>query len=431
MIWLIFSLFLGLHILPNIFYQVPFGYDAGTYLYQFKLFPFMPEWMKLGLSPGLFWLSWPLIKLGIPPESLLIPIQIGAEVFLFGCLYWAVKKLMDKKTALLAVFLLTISAVQFRTFWYFYVKNVLALGLMILALYFLSQKKLIKTLVFSLLVAIFHLPTFLMLFLIILMSNIKIAALVILLAGLAYLTNFQQAIKPFLLPLLTISKGNSGSFYSLTISWLLTLLYLPLTIYGLRLFKKNKANLRPFFAGAIVTLVWVIMRLFFYNRFFITLNIFLIFWAAIGLKQLMEKYKQHLDLWQFYLAIGIIFIIAFIFKTSQPLISKQLFEEIKEFKAETNANLLTTDKADPAWLLGWTNYPVIAWNYGGEDKYWSDEEWNQFFNTDVWEKADLLNKLPQPVYVFINDQNLVKFSGMMDQICFEPKSQHFYKFTCL
>lgn len=427
MLILILVGFILLRFIPYLFWPVPTGYDAGIYLFLFKTFPQIPQWQKLGFSPGLFYLTWPLTKLGFPAEAILVPLQIAAEVFLFGCLYWVVKKLIDKKTALLAVFLLTVSAVQYRTFWYFYVKNVLALGLMILALYWLSQKKTVKALVFSLLTAIFHLPTFLMLFLIMLLSNFKIAGLTVLLGGLVYLSDWQLAIKPFLLPLLKINSNSGGSFYNLPVSFLLTALYLPLAIYGL----KKKSNLRPFLAGAVITLVWVVIRLFFYSRFFITLNIFLIFWAAIGLKQLMDKYKQHLDLWQFYFAAGIVFIAAFIFKTGQPLINRQLFKEIKAFKAEPKAVVLSTGKADAAWLMGWTDYPVIAWNYGGEDKYWADEEWNQFFSSDTWQKAELLKKLPQPIYIFINDQNLVKFPEMQDSTCFEPKSLHFYKFSCI
>lgn len=427
MLILILIGFILLRLLPYLFWLVPTGYDAGIYLFLFKVFPQIPEWQKLGFSPGLFWLSWLLTKLGLTPESLLVPLQITAEVFLFGCLYWVVKKLIDKKTALLAVFLLTISAVQFRAFWYFYVKNVLALGLMILALYFLSQKKPVKTLVFSFLTAIFHLPTFLMLFLIMVLSNLKTAGLAILLGGLAYLTNFQLGIKPFLQPLLTISKGSSGSFYSLTISWLLTLLYLPLAIYGL----KNKSKLKPFLIGLIVCLVWVVMRLFFFNRFFITLNIFLIFWAAIGLKQLMDKYKQHWDLFQFYFAACIIFIVAFIFKTGQPLINRQLLNEVKSFKAEENASLLSTGKADAAWLLGWTEYPVIAWGYGGEDKYWDRQQWQRIFDpVGVEEKVKLFKLLPQPVYVFLNETNLNFLTDLQQPPCFEQKSLHFYKFVC-
>ena len=427
MLILILVGFILLRLLPYFFWQVPTGYDAGIYLYLFKIFPQIPQWQKLGFSPGLFYLTWPLTKLGLTPESLLIPLQIAAEVFLFGCLYWAVKKLIDKKTALLAVFLLTVSAVQFRAFWYFYVKNVLALGLMILALYFLSQKKLIKTLLFSFLVAIFHLPTFLMLFLIMLLSNLKMAGLAILLGGLAYLANFQLGIKPFLQPLLTISKGSSGSFYSLTISWLLTLLYLPLAIYGL----KKKSNLRPFLAGALICLGWVVMRLFFYNRFFITLNIFLIFWAAIGLRQLMKKYQQHLDIFQFYFAACIIFIVAFVFKTGQPLINRQLLNEIKAFQAEPEAVILSLGRANAAWLMGWTDYPVIAWGYGGEDKYWDREQWQKIFDpVGVEEKVKLFKLLPQPVYVFLNETNLNLLTDLQQPPCFEQKSFHFYKFVC-
>ena len=137
------------------------GYDAGLYVRILKTFPQIPEWLKMGFSPGLFLLSWPITKLNINPETTVIWLKMGAGLFLFGCLYWVVKKLTDKKTALLTVFLLTISAVQYRTFWYFYVKNIFGLGFLVLSSYFLSKKDLIKSLVFSFITAVFHLPTFL------------------------------------------------------------------------------------------------------------------------------------------------------------------------------------------------------------------------------------------------------------------------------
>jgi len=441
MLILILTGFILLRLLPNLIYQVPTGYDAGIYLYLFKIFPQIPQWQKLGFSPGLFYLSWPLVKLGISPESILVPMQILSGIFLFGCLYFVVKKLIDKKTALLAVFLLTISAVQFRAFWYFYVKNVFALGLMILSLYFLSQKKLIKCLSFVLLTAIFHLATFLMLVLTIIFSGfftknkgfyLKILVGGLLLGGLAYLTNWQLAIKPFLQPMLTMNKDNGGSFYSLGVSFLLTVLYLPLSIYGLSFVGKNKSNLKPFFTGTIVILAWVTLRLFFYNRFFITLDILLIFWAAIGLNKLMEKYKQYQDWWQFYLGILAVFIIGFVVKTGQPLITKQVLNEIKHLEVESNATILSTGKGDAAWLMGYTNRPVIAWKYGGEDQYWTHEQWQLALSqTEIDEKSKLFKLLPQPMYLFINDINLTRWPELQQPPCFELKSLHFYKFVCI
>jgi len=138
-----------------------------------------------------------------------------------------------------------------------------------------------------------------------------------------------------------------------------------------------------------------------------------------------------LDLFQFYFAVGIIFIAAFIFKTGQPLINKQLLTEIKAFKAEKNAGLLTTGKADAAWLMGWTEYPVIAWGYGGEDKYWDREQWQKIFDpVGVEEKVKLFKLLPQPVYVFLNDTSLYQLPELHQPPCFEQKSLHFYKFVC-
>ncbi|MFH0942617.1 MAG: hypothetical protein V1810_00395, partial [Candidatus Beckwithbacteria bacterium] len=127
----------------------------------------------------------------------------------------------------------------------------------------------------------------------------------------------------------------------------------------------------------------------------------------------------------------IIFIGGFILKTGQPLINKQLLTEIKAFQAEPKAVILSLGRANAAWLLGWTDYPVIAWGYGGEDKYWGNEQWQSIFDPiGMEEKVKLFKLLPQPVYVFLNDTSLYQLTELQQQPCFEQKSLHFYKFVC-
>jgi len=452
MIWLIFLIFFISRVVPYIVNPVPFGYDAGLYLSVFKTFPFLAQWHQIGFAPGLFTLTYPLIKLGINPELLLIPLAVISECLLFYSLFWVVKKLTDKKTALIGIFLLTVSAVQFRAYWYFYINNIISLALLILTLYFLSKNRFILGLLGSILIGLFHLPTFLILFLIIvgeILFNhklrkfyLKLLLSIILVACTYYWPRLNLTIKPYILPIiqsfnikeiiLNTQKG-SGAFYNLTTSLMLVSFYLPFAVYGLfSLWGKSKKELRLFKVGFFLILGLIITRFFFYSRFFIMWDIFIIFWAAVGLNKLMEKQKQHKDLFKYYFFILVIFIVAFIFKTGQPLISKDLLKEIKQFKGDSQANILSIESGDTAWLIGYTNYPIIAWGWeGGNNLYWTNEQWRQFYNSSLTEdRIKLIKLLPQPLYIFINDHNLINLIDLQQTSCIEQVSLHFFKFLC-
>lgn len=454
-IFVVFLLFLITRLFPYINNPVPTGYDAGLYLLNFKTFPHIPQWVNLGFAPGLYAIIYPFFKLGLSPEAVIIPLSIFSQIVLFFSFYFVSTKIFNQKIALFILFIFTISAVQFRTFWYYYVNNTFGLSFLLLALYFFSRKNFILALFFSLLVGFFHLPTLLILSIIIVLELIfnknqrlfYIGVLSFLGVGLLlyYLPQFKQTIQPFFTPLLKsalplrIISGQpapyGGAFYNLVTFLVLSILYLPLTVYGLYSIRNKFHVLRPFIIGLIVTAVVVMTKFSFYQRFLIQLDVFLVFFAGLGLYFLFEKYqkkKDTVDLLKFYVLILIIFIFGFIFKTSSPLINKSIFEEIKHFgNTAPPGYILSLSREDPAWLMGYTNFKIIASNFGDNNLYWTSNQWQSFFeNRPVEEKIRLLKLLPRPLYIFINDSTFYLFDNLKIVPCVKKKTLHFVKVEC-
>ena len=446
----IFILFLVFRILPYINNPVPLGYDGGIYLYEFLLFPNLPNWLILGFSPGLFVFAFPFAKL-VPPEFLLIPISILSQIVLFFSVYFVSKKIFNGKIALLNTFLFSVSLIQFRTFWFFYVKNTFALALLLPALYFLSKKKILPSIAFAVLLSYFHLPTFLIylatIIILFLFDHknlkfyLKVFVSVIAVFSIYYLPTFNQTILPYLIPVLQsvapykliatggLSSGG-GTFYSLPLSFLMTVFYLHFAFLGVYLLRKEQ-NTKPFLIAFIILFLMVVTNFFFSLRYFIPLDLFLIFFAGYGINYFFEKYKNYKDILPFYFIVLIFFIFTFILKTASPLITPQVLGEIKSFKGIKNSYVLSTSKEDNAWLLGYTNLELIAWDFGGENKYWKQNDWQDFFgNIPIERKLSLLNKLPKPLYIFINDKQLFYFRDITIFPCVKKLTGHFYQYNC-
>jgi len=453
---IIFIVFLITRLFPYINNPVPTGYDAGLYLLNFKTFPQIPQWVRLGFAPGLYTMMLPFFKIGLSSESVLIPLSIFSQVVLFFSFYFVGKKMVSEKISLFILFIFTVSAVQFRTFWYYYVNNTFALSFLLLAFYFFNKKKFIPALLFSFLIGFFHLPTLLVLFLIIVLeflfnNNQRLFYLGILgFLGfgllLCYLSQFKQTVQPFFspliksaLPLRLIGSGSApsgGAFYSVLTSLMLCSLYLPLTVYGLYAIRDKFHRLRPFIAGLIVTSLLVLTKFSFYRRFFIQLDLFLVFFAGLGLGHLYQRFqknKEAIDYLQFYILILTVFIFGFIYKTSSPLITKPLFEETKYFAKITPpaGYVLSLASRDHAWLMGYTNQKIIAYHFGEYDRYWTNDQWIAFFSDiSANDKIRLLKLLPRPLYIFINDSGNFKFDSLINLPCFKNTTLHFVKVEC-
>jgi len=446
----VFILFLILRFLPYINNPVPLGYDGGIYLYEYLLFPNLPSWLISGFSPGLFAFIYPFAK-GFSPESLLIPVSILSQIALFISVYFISKKVFSHKIALLNTFLFSVSLVQFRTFWFFYVKNTFALALLLPAFYFLTKKKFLWSVVFAVLLSYFHLPTFLIYLAVIIIlffvdyKNIKfylkVLITTLIIFFLYYLPAFNTTIYPLLIPVLKsiapyklIATGGlasgGGTFYSMPISFLMTIFYLPFALIGAYLLRKEQ-KVRSFLIALVLLFLMVITGFFFSVRYFIPFDLFLIFFAGYGINYVFEKYKSYKDILPIYFIVLIFFIFAFVLKTSQPLISSKNLNEMKDFGKGKSGYVLSTYKEDSAWLLGYTPLKMIAWNFGGENKYWTDRQWESFFgNTPISNKLSLLNKIPKPLYIYIGDKQISNLTDIAFSACVKKQSPHFYKYIC-
>ena len=166
-------------------------------------------------------------------------------------------------------------------------------------------------------------------------------------------------------------------------------------------------------------------------RYFIPFDLFLLFFAGYGIHFVLQKYKNYVSVFSVYLGILLIFIFAFIVKTGQPLIASYALREIKNFEGMQNGYVLSTSKEDNAWLLGYTDLKLIAWNFGGENNYWNDGEWRSFFEQiPITDKINLLFKLPKPLYIYINNNKLPYLEEITTYPCVKKLSGHFYQFNC-
>lgn len=389
-IWGIFFLFFLTRVVPYITNPVPTGYDAGIYLHIMKTFPVIDGWLQSGFSPGVFVLTYPFVKLGIPPESLLIPLSLVSQLVLFIALFIAIKAIAGKKAALWTMFLFTVAPIQYRMFWYFYIKNTFGLAFLLLTIASAYKRSLVYAIVFGALVVLFHLPTALVLALVLAVEFVihkghrlfylKTAAGIALVSGVYYLSHFNEAIAAFIPGLLqstiisrvalnTLSQPiYGGAFYTLSQSLPLMILYLPMALFTLFLYSKGKLKeYRTFVVAFLITLTLVITHFSFYQRFIIPLDLFALCLAGAGLTYISDmfgKNKDIIDLMRFYCIICIVVLTAFIYKTGNPLITTSELTEIRTSMLPQQAYILSTAKEDPAWLLGYTDNPVIAWDFG-------------------------------------------------------------------
>ncbi len=436
---LVFILFLILRIIPYLNNGIPTGYDGGIYIHVIKFFPDIPNWLISQYYSFLFFLTFPIKLLGITPQYIVVPFAILIQIFLLYSMYWIIKKISNKQTALIAAFILSISAIQMRTYWFFYLKYILSLTFFLYYLYFSGKKSYFRAGFFGVLVAITHLLTFSILIPVAIIDAIiskgsrlgKTVSFVsiFIISLLFYLPYFSQTIISNFIPnVANLVSSNfvqkdieGGTFYPIYISILLSAVYLPLAIYGIvKTIKTKNEELQPFLITLFLTVFLIIIKVSFFRRIFILTDLMLIVYASIGFALIKEIQK-------FYIAVLILFAFIFTLKTSDKLINEQNLQEISRTKADNY--VLSTAKEDTAWLLGYTNGKVIAWNYGGYDKYWNYNQWSKFLNTNisVEEKVGMIKLLPDQTIIYIDDNTKKNLGDLINCRNITQISEHFYK----
>lgn len=452
----IFFLALILHFIPLINNPVPLGYDPGFYKYMMDNYiSALPQIPEAGLAA---WMK-EMYPQGLPVLADATHVVAGAEAvdyirYLFPFLgallvlpvFMVTRNIFGPRAGIIAALLYAVSYTQFEVFTYFYLKNVLGLLFLLLAIYALDKEKyILMTLIFAAL-GIFHRPEFLLFALIlvpcflikrkkgILLAALGTAILLVPFWTTRWGINWGVLSGALETAMTNVQSGEAfggGTFFDLDTYTKVAIAYLPFALIGgICLALKRKWNAVFFFF--VISAVIVIARLFFFNRFIIPLDIAVVILAAAGIDHALLNRE---GIWRIVgIGAGIILLAAALLPTinsvneAEPLLTEgqlQAVEWLQENTEEDAYVLATTN--DAPWVLGWSDRRVIAPGLFEWDRY-EKEEWDMFFNTDDPEAASrFLARYDAPVYIYysINEDNylgLEKFRGIYFRMVYNNKA---------
>jgi len=435
-----------LRIIPYINNKIPLGYDAGIYKAIIEVnLTNLPQWMYTGVTtePGFIYLTQ-ILKLFLSTNTILTTILIFFTILLALAIYLTTKEYTNKTTAVIATLIYSLSIIQFKTFWFMYYKNIIALSLLLFTLYAYKKDKTKLFIILATLTGAIHRPTFYILALTFLIhtiiaknkkQNILKGAIILLLTSLFYLGKFSQEILIVFEPLLQgyTTPGNSpGTFIDFATYQYAILPYLPLAIIGLlHLIKHKQFNLITIYT--ILSLAIVYFQFFFYNRFIIMLDIGLIITAAIGFTLLIQNYKK----------LGVIITIILLLSAgiiatkeainAKPLINEDELQTIQYLQnTEADSYVMSTSSIYSPWLIGYAYRRTIAPGLFDENKH-NEADWNKFWTTnDIEDIKQFLNVYNKPLYIFVGEQqpDFIKKVDECFSIYYEKDNNKIYQYIC-
>jgi len=454
---IIFLFVFGVRLIPYAENTVPLGYDPGFYKHAIELYADdlpgipeseLPEWVKEMYPQGLFLLTDELYLFGFDPVILIKIFFPFLCAFMVFPLFMVAREFFDERTALLAVILYALSGTQFHTFFLLYFKNVIALMLMLLAIYVLKKEKYMLLVLLYAALGAYHRPTFLLFTLILVFYLIKnfrnkdkIKNVVLTIsAGFILLVPFYLPRMDIYYDILfsSVASPGAGTFVSFQEYEWLSLAYLPFALIGF-LYLVIKRNFNLLFLWAAINGSIVLFQLVFYNRFIIPLDLLFIILAAAGLNYVFlnpGKVSRNLGIGVVLLLFASSGIMLFDrVGNTHPLITENQLEAViwLSNNSEADAYVLATSY-DAPWVLGWSKRKVIAPGLFEHNVY-GRTEWMKFFgNRDLEETKKFLSPYEGQVYVY-NSKNYGNYLGLekFENECFEKvydRQAVIYKYLC-
>lgn len=451
LIILAFAVILGSRLLPYMGNTVPLGYDPGIYKYVMESYlqnlPAIPKenidlWVKSGFEPGLFIFTDLLYLIGFDTQTILTWVFIFFELLLGIGIYVAANRFFGRNAAILSLLIFSISIIQFRVFWYMYYKNVAALFIMLLALYFFKSGKHLPFILTAAFVGALHRPTFLIFGLIYLayiatnrkelVKNTLSGAAILALALTFYIPNIKEAIIDNIEPIITANIG-AGTFISFSTYQFSSLPYLPFAVLGFfMLARKREFNL--IFLWFLVTLIIVYFKLVFYNRFIIHLDIAMIVLASVGFYELIKSNKKVGAAVLLVLVVSSLLVMNQNVNKAKPLISENELEIIKQFNnVEKDAFIMATSSYYSPWVLGYSGRKTIAPGLFDYDQ-WNLSEWKTFWTGEKEKAAGMLSLYDRPLYIYLGEKrsgiNESKFENECFDKVFQENRVKIYEVAC-
>lgn len=411
-------------------FDLPLGYDVGMYRYLFlrhaeALPPFsiaeLPPWAR-GHPLGLFFFSTILIRLGLPVDLLLgwiwnlVPVVLSVTL----ALIWGKRE--GRTVGVLTLLASLLSVAYFDGFAAMYWKTYAALLWCVLTFLLLERRSLWSIPTAMLTIATHHQTG--LLFLLAVLSwalaslrGIPLATIlrrrdvwmtggallsILLLSIPWYLPIWSDAVSVHL-PLLLHGEGPGGSFPDPSFYLKTSGILLLLGVYGWATTARAK-RWSPWHWAVLWAAIFVVLRLFFFRRFFLQLDFFLLPFAALGIQDLWRRFPAK----EYRVAL----VIAFLLQTISmqraivrhaPLVDDQTFAQIQETarRIPSNVFILALENESVVVLRGWMPDHRVG-GPGLFDVPWSYAQWETFLLGSHEERRSLLSLLPAPIVVFVS-----------------------------
>ena len=459
----LFFIFL-IRIIPYINNSIPLGYDAGIYKYGVeKGLQNLDEWILTGgLEPGFLYLA-AFLKTFFSTNFILTYLLIFFCIITGTIIYITTSKYWNKKVGLIALFLYSISLIQFKTFVFMYYKNILGIILILFSFYLyesyekeitIRKRKLLISLfiITGAILASIHRPSFYIFGIVYtiysivspyekniyhskkLFINFLIGLSMIILGLLFYIGSFSSAITNMIEPVLEgfVNTGESpGTFINILTYQYSILFYLPFAIMGL-FYQARKREFNLIFFFTIITGIIVYFEYFFFNRFIIFLDIGLIITSSLSLYLIMKENKLGI-----LIPVIVILFSGFLIVNesidTKPLINENELAVIEHLNnTETDSFVMSTSSIYSTWILGYSNRTTIApglFDYNQN----SLAEWEEFWITeDINYIKYFMNPYKTPLYIFIGEKqkdNLKSFPECFTTY-YEKENNRIYEYVC-
>jgi hypothetical protein len=408
-------------------HPAPLGYDTGIYQHELEQSAERLPGFAVTIHPGMFFLSDALFTLGITPDQIMFPGYFICFLLLALSIYSVTKHFFGRDAAILALALFVFSEIQFTAYSYMLFKNMLGASVMLFSLVLISKRSWLL-LPIGLFLVLLQPTQFLLVgvaMLIMWIGNIKnkndrrffgpIGVVVGVLGAMVLLKN------PTLLSTawnIVLKKDAlaEGQFIEISQAIQYSMFYCAVALVAL----VKTLRVKKIEVLRIITLVtagMVFLKLFFYHRYIIELDIFMLIFAGFGLSKFLEIIHHHKSYRNGALAAFIL--LAFVSATNaylyKPFVSSQEFSKIRGFceTIEPNAVIMAADSYYAPWLHGYSCHTVFAPGIF-EASRWSNAQWNIFWNGTKEERGKIMSETfpKDSIYIYIGKkQTQMNFEG--------------------
>ena len=432
-------IFSVIHVLPFIHHgDAALGYDTGFYLKYFDkdVFP----------SKDAFTVSAsPFYYLGLSSQTAFYFTLALGQFLILASVYFLIRStsiFSSFKIACVAIFLLSVSAIQFYSFWWAIGQQIMATGFLIITIALLLKRSWLMLLTAALTMFL-HTSTFLVLALTFILyftiyltwSLIKkqkvdkklILFIVLGLIVCAFVFYFQydkiSGQFEFLIQYKGLLKNvpdwnmakATGFFIDLNSFRSITIYLMPWVIIGIYISllwqrENRKKSLMDnhfylIFSTLCLFLTITVLPIIYQSRNIVYLNIFMIIFASIAMFVVVEYLIKEKTGKILLLILLLIFAgrIAYASWTKQPLITENELNEIKSIEniANENAVIMATNSSYAPWLFGFSNQQYII-SPGYLRDTWGLEKWIQFwYGSSDETRYDMLLKRAKNLYIFM------------------------------